>query len=136
MLDVNDDPLRTYLREIHEVRLLTARDERFLASRMEEASALDNVVAALRSETATEPGSLDVLGELVSRIDESRDLLEALSEVMGESGLGAMLTSADVRRRIDGVLEQTLLDALVARLDWDESDVRRELAVVSVETRV
>ena len=30
----SDDPLRTYLREIHEVNLLTARDERFLASRM------------------------------------------------------------------------------------------------------
>src|SRR5260370_32427320 len=34
--DSGDDPLRTYLREIHEVNLLTAADERILACRMEE----------------------------------------------------------------------------------------------------
>src|SRR5215216_4317791 len=49
----SDDPLRTYLREIHEVNLLTARDERFLASRMEESTALEQLVDSLRIETAS-----------------------------------------------------------------------------------
>ena len=45
--DSGDDPLRTYLREIHEVNLLTAADERMLACRMEEMICLDEVRAEL-----------------------------------------------------------------------------------------
>ena len=41
--DSGDDPLRTYLREIHEVNLLTAADERMLACRMEEMICLDEI---------------------------------------------------------------------------------------------
>ena len=95
----SDDPLRTYLREIHEVNLLTARDERFLASRMEESVALDQLVASLRIETASEPSSLDILHELLSRVRESLDLLRIISDLVDERDLGAILTSVDFRRR-------------------------------------
>src|ERR687885_807748 len=44
--DSGDDPLRTYLREIHEVNLLTAADERMLACRMEEMICLDELLQA------------------------------------------------------------------------------------------
>src|SRR2546421_6010622 len=44
--DSGDDPLRTYLREIHEVNLLTAADERWLACRMEEMIAIDELRSA------------------------------------------------------------------------------------------
>src|SRR5690242_14067530 len=79
--DTSDDPLRAYLREIHEVNLLTARDERFLASRMEESIMLDEVVASLRIETAAEPSSLDILHELLSRARESLPLLRTISQI-------------------------------------------------------
>jgi RNA polymerase primary sigma factor len=132
----SDDPLRTYLREIHEVNLLTARDERFLASRMEESVALDQLVASLRIETASEPNSLDVLHELLSRVRESLDLLRIISDLVGELNIGAILTSVDFRRRIDGVLDQELVAAVAERLGWDLADVSREFVVVSVETRL
>ena len=131
-----DDPLRTYLREIHEVNLLTARDERFLASRMEESTALDRLVDSLRIETACEPSSLDILNELFARLRDSFELLGALAEVVGEPDIGLTLTSTDVRRRIDGVLDQELMAALAERLGWELSDVQREIVVISVETRL
>ena len=131
-----DDPLRTYLREIHEVNLLTARDERFLASRMEESTALDQVIASLRIETATEPSSLDILNELFARLRDSLELLQVLTEVIGEPDIGQVLTSVDVRRRIDGVLDQDLMAALAEQLGWELADVQREVVVISVETRL
>lgn len=134
--DGADDPLRTYLREIHEVSLLTARDERYLASRMEEATMLDQVVASLRVETATEPGALEILNELLMRVRESLELLQAASELLGEPDIGTLLTSVEFRKRIDGVLDQEFVAALAERLDWDPSDVERELVIVSVETRL
>ena len=131
-----DDPLRTYLREIHEVNLLTARDERFLASRMEESVALDQLVASLRVETAGEPSNLDILNELFARLRDSLELLEALATVLGEPNLGLALTSVDVRRRIDGVTDLPLIEQLAAHLGWEAPDVQREMAVISVETRL
>src|SRR4051794_41961153 len=53
--DSGDDPLRTYLREIHEVNLLTAADERMLACRMEEMICLDEVRAELQGAEGGEP---------------------------------------------------------------------------------
>jgi RNA polymerase primary sigma factor len=134
--DNSDDPLRAYLREIHEVNLLTARDERFLASRLEESTMLDQVLASLRIETASEPSSLDILHELLIRARESLPLLRACASLIRRPDIGDLLTSIDFRRRIDGVLDQELVSALARRLECDEADVQRELVVLSVETRL
>src|SRR5262245_27392591 len=53
--DTADDPLRTYLREIHEVDLLTAADERELACRIEERVALYRMQAELTASLCREP---------------------------------------------------------------------------------
>src|SRR5919197_935769 len=132
----SEDPLRAYLREIHEVNRLTARDERFLASRLEESTMLDQVVASLRIETASEPSSVDILHELLIRARESLPILRACASLLRRPDIGELLTSIDFRRRIDGVLDQELVSALARRLDCDEADVQRELVVLSVETRL
>ena len=134
--DVSDDPLRAYLREIHEVSLLTARDERYLASRLEESTLLDQVVAALRAETAAEPTSLDILHELLARVRESMPILEAALECTGEPSLGQLLTSVEFRKRIDGVVDQELVALLAEQVDLDLVDALREVVVLSVETRI
>jgi RNA polymerase primary sigma factor len=132
----SDDPLRTYLREIHEVNLLTARDERYLASRMEEATALGQIVASLRVENGSEPGTLAVLHELLARVRESLELLQACSACCGQAHLGELLTAAEFRQQIDGVLDQALVDALAERLSLDPLEVRPQLVQLSVETRL
>jgi RNA polymerase primary sigma factor len=131
-----DDPLRTYLREIHEVNLLTARDERYLASRMEESVALDQVVASLRIETASEPGSVEILSELLTRVREALDLIEALGQVYETRDYGELLTRPELRRQIDGVLDQELMPRLAELLDWEQGDVEREIVALSVDTRL
>jgi RNA polymerase primary sigma factor len=131
-----DDPLRTYLREIHEVNLLTARDERYLASRMEESVALDQVVASLRIETASEPGSLEILSELLTRVREALDLVEAIGQHVETTNFGELLTCPRLRRQIDGVLDQELMQRLSELLDWEQGDVEREIVALSVDTRL
>src|SRR5205823_12410166 len=54
--DSGDDPLRTYLGEIHGVNLLTAADERMLACRLEEMICLDEVRAELVGAEGGQPG--------------------------------------------------------------------------------
>src|ERR1700694_1935478 len=58
--DGGDDPPRTYLREIHEVNLLTAADERMLACRMEEMICLDEVRAELAGAEGGQPSGTGI----------------------------------------------------------------------------
>ena len=132
----SEDPLRAYLREIHEVNLLTARDERYLASRMEEATALDELVASLRAETASEPSSLDILHELLARIRDSLWLLKTCASLLERPNLGELLTATDFRKRIDGVLDEDLVAALAERRGCDVAEIKRDLVLLSVDTRL
>src|SRR5438270_9491230 len=76
--DTGDDPLRTYLREIHEVSLLTAADERMLACRMEEMIALDDL-RALAEVQGDEPlGGAEIAVRLYERMYEKAPLASLL----------------------------------------------------------
>ena len=73
--DAADDPLRTYLREIHEVSLLTAADERELACRIEERVGLYRMQALVRAALGREPTPVEVALGLCARLTEWCDLL-------------------------------------------------------------
>src|SRR5438132_777260 len=70
--DSGDDPLRTYLREIHEVNLLTAADERMLACRMEEMICLDEVRSELAGAEGGQPSGTAIALRLYERVYERR----------------------------------------------------------------
>src|ERR671922_1592667 len=79
--DSGDDPLRTYLREIHEVNLLTAADERMLACRMEEMICLDEIRAELAGAEGGQPTGIGMAVRLYERFYERRQLAEGLSDI-------------------------------------------------------
>src|SRR5579862_4630975 len=79
--DSGDDPLRTYLREIHEVNLLTAADERMLACRMEEMICLDEVRAELAGAEGAQPSGTAIAVRLYERFYERRALTEVLTAI-------------------------------------------------------
>ena len=134
--DSGDDTLRSYLREIHTVNLLTAKDEKYLASRMEESVAFDRLVEALRCERGYDPSCRDIILELRFRMRESAELAFALAELLGFEHIGAMLADPEVRKRIDGVLDASFVEAIGARLGQDTADIVEALKQVSVETRL
>src|SRR5919109_1415886 len=79
--DSGDDPLRTYLREIHEVALLTAADERELACRIEEMICLDEVRAELAGAEGGQPSGTAIAVRLYERFYERRALAEVLAKM-------------------------------------------------------
>src|SRR5207253_9030049 len=99
--DSGDDPLRTYLREIHEVNLLTAADERMLACRMEEMICLDEIRAELAGAEGGRPSGTAVALRLFERFYERRTLAEVLAQMERIAVLGELLPSAAGRQRPD-----------------------------------
>src|SRR4051794_28847373 len=74
--DAADDPLRTYLREIHEVHLLTAADERELACRIEERVGLLRIQAEVHRLLEREPSALDISVDLCLRLHAATDIVD------------------------------------------------------------
>jgi RNA polymerase primary sigma factor len=134
--DSPDDPLSTYLREIHTVNLLTARDEQYLASRMEEAVALDEIVEAIRCESGQDPSSRDVVFELRLRIRESLTVISAMARTLDWCNPAAMLSDPGVRKTIDGVLDAPFVDQLADALELERHEVTDEIKRISIDTRL
>jgi len=135
--DSGDDPLRTYLREIHEVNLLTAADERMLACRMEEMICIDEVRAELAGAEGGPPSGTAIAVRLYERFYERRALAEVLStmEKMGED-VSVMLQSPAVRQRLDYVPDLDLGTSLGGRVGLDASAAQAFIVRFSIDTRL
>src|ERR671931_625804 len=99
--DSGDDPLRTYLREIHEVNLLTAADERMLACRMEEMICLDELHAELAGAEGGHPSATATALRLYERFYEHILLGQVLGEMERVEDLADLLQANPVRQRLD-----------------------------------
>ena len=78
-VEVLDDPVRMYLREIGRVRLLTSADERKLARQLEGGKHLQGVKAELVEELAEDPKAWQITGKLLDRISGAEPLITAMA---------------------------------------------------------
>src|SRR3954447_8445684 len=134
--DSGDDPLRTYLREIHEVNLLTAADERMLACRMEEMICLDEVRAELQGAEGGEPSGTAIALRLYERFYERRALVEVLCDLEKFSEVSELLQATPVRQRLDYVPDVELVGTIGPRIGADGSAAQDFIKRFSIDTRL
>ena len=82
-LEVLDDPVRMYLREIGRVRLLTSTDERVLARKIEGGKHLQGLQTELVALEGRPPRSWEITRALLRRLVAASPLVVALSEQVG-----------------------------------------------------
>ena len=141
-MEVLDDPVRMYLREIGRVRLLTSADERKLARQLEGGKHLQGVRAELSEELAQDAKAWQITGKLLDRISGAESLITAmardfqqrhdaaLSELLELPELQAVLarhrpeaTSADVASSDAGKGQSGEQDAAdQGSEDWEDQD--------------
>jgi RNA polymerase primary sigma factor len=134
--ELSDDPLQAYLREIHTVHLLTAKDERQLASCIENAVAIQACIDHLTANLGCVPSAVDVTRHLYERLHAMTDIVQALSHYAEIDDVGALFTTPEVRAMIDSVLQRELVDHATGRLETETLLVERLLVELSVITRV
>ncbi len=115
-----DDPVRLYLHEIGKVHLLTARDERDLAKKIELAKRLKDIRQGLREKSGGEtPVAADVIVAALKEIGKWADLVHALQEELKLPVINSIIksiTDPKLREAIDGVIEQTLIQAVTRKI--------------------
>ncbi len=137
--DMIDDPVRMYLREIGRVHLLTAKDERSLARRMECGIQVKRLEAELTSPDGRTPRAYETVLLLMERLWEATPLVNALGTHLGRSdalSLSQVMSDPAVLAAIDSELNLEMVEDLAAELDRPTDQVIKELLEFSLNSRI
>ena len=137
--EVLDDPVRMYLREIGRVHLLTSKDERVLARKMEAGRHLDALRAELMRDEDRAPKAWELCCAFLRRLGEAEGLIGSLGDNLG---IGRNLTLSQItdhpklRAAIDAELNPELMGSISRDLEQDQTVVQKSVIRLSLSSWV
>ena len=134
-----DDPVRMYLREIGRVRLLSARDERILARRMEGGKLLSTIEDRLLDEIGTEPSASDVVTAMLEHLGRTGPIIDKMAYELGLTPpvtLAHLTIHPILRNAIKAEIDSELAASVGGALERDPEEVDDNLVIASVEARI
>ena len=132
-----DDPVRMYLREIGRVSLLSAEDEKRLASKMEQHRYIKNLERNWAESYGAPPSATHIVTTLLERVCQSAlllDLLEEQLELPPTPTLKEMITHPQFRSALDGEIDQRLVKAIADRTLNTAVAIEHSLVDLSLDT--
>ena len=136
--EVLDDPVRMYLREIGRVHLLTSKDERVLARKMEGGRHIEQLEKSLGQTEGRPPKAWEICSYLLLRLGRASSLVGALGEYLGLSRNLTLSQIADhqkVRAAIDAELNSDMISSLAEDLYYD-SLLQKKIIQLSLDSWV
>ncbi|MED5404873.1 MAG: sigma-70 factor domain-containing protein, partial [Chloroflexota bacterium] len=136
-VEVLDDPVRMYLREIGRVRLLTSADERSLARKIEGGKHLEGLRQELEELEGRPPRPWEITAGLLKRMVNADSLVKSLSDQLG---LPANLTVSQItdhkklRDAIDAEVSVDMLAAMAEDLNEYQDDVYQRVIGLSLSS--
>ncbi len=136
-MEVLDDPVRMYLREIGRVRLLTSADERSLARKIEGGKHLQALRKELVELEGHQPRPWELCRGLMGRLVTASPLVTALAqqlELTPKPTLIEVTKNETLRRAIDAEVSVDLLAAVGEQLEQPPEDVYRRVLDLSLSS--
>ena len=137
--EVIDDPVRMYLHEIGEISLLTASDEKLLASKIERGRYIRKIEARYFKQYSRYPAAIDVIIDLLSRLIASRPLVDvAVKHLQLDStvSFSQLVLDPKLRRAIDGVIDEALMKAVAEARGESDLEAGRNLIGLSLGSQL
>jgi RNA polymerase primary sigma factor len=134
-----DDPVRMYLHEIGKVSLLTADDEKALASKIEEAKYLERIEELYLQRHGEYPSVVDIVIYLIRHLLASRPLITGLVKLHKLTASDSFLKSLrdpTLREAIDGNVGQELVEAIAKTRGKSAPEVEQGLTDLSTVSRL
>ncbi len=138
-VDLFDDPVRMYLREIGRVRLLKKADEFDLARRLEACKRIHALEAALTSAGESPLTAWKYIVELLRHVCEAEPLVDALSRYVGLEGertLLEIMCEPSLREAVDGELTEEMLNFVADVLNMDPDQAKKDVQDLSLDSRI
>jgi RNA polymerase sigma factor RpoD-like protein len=136
-LEVLDDPVRIYLREIGQTDLLTFKDERELARKLEGMQHLLELEEEFNIKGGRAPLPWEVTGVLLYRLADSALLLAGLEELLGlpqNLTLSQISSDPKLRVEIDAELSQSMIANLAGALAGNEDEIYARIVGLSLNS--
>lgn len=134
-----DDPVRMYLHEIGKVSLLTARDERALASRIEEAKYLEKIEETYFHRYGTYPSPVRIALYLLRHLLAVKPVVDILAKRLGLARTDSFtrrISAPKLRDAIDSVLDQDLMNTIAKATGKSVTEVERSIVDLSIRSRL
>jgi RNA polymerase primary sigma factor len=130
-----DDPVRMYLREMGRVSLLSAREEKLLARKMEEGKYIKRVEEDWLNKNGQLPSTSDTAIALLTRLSQASDFVTALQrelELPRSASVSQLVSDAKLRNSIDNEIQQQLAKEVSEKTATDPGEVERALKDLSL----
>jgi RNA polymerase primary sigma factor len=134
-----DDPVRMYLHEIGKVSLLTANDEKVLASKIEEATYLEKIEELYFQRHGEYPSTVDIVIYLLRHLLASQPLISILSKRLKLAATDSFVKrihDPKLRSAIDRVIDQELVEAIANDTNKSTPEVEQNFISFSIDSRL
>ena len=133
--EIADDPVKQYLHEIGKVKLLTARDERDLAKKIEVAKHLRQIKQDYLKENGESPSPTEVVMLVPREIGRAATIIRLLREQLGLPATESFVVSfSEIRLResINNVLDQQMIENMARKLGRTITETKHLLINLSL----
>ena len=134
-----DDPVLMYLHEIGKVSLLTANDEKTLASKLEEARYLEKIENLRLQHHGRYPLAVSTTIYLLRHLVAAWPIVDILFksfEITTPNNLIQTIRDPKLRAAIDGVIDPELVKAITEANGKNTAEVGRSLIDLSIDSRL
>ena len=117
--EVADDPVRLYLHEIGKVNLLTAKEERALAQKIEAAKRIREIRQDYLEKYGKSPSATEIVLTMLKEIRQSAIIIRLLQEQLDLTPTDSFkesISEPKLRDSIKGVIDQQLIQAIAYRI--------------------
>ena len=134
-----DDPVRMYLHEIGKVSLLTADDEKALASKIEEAKYLENIEELYFQHHGEYPSTVDTVIYLLCHLLASKPLIDILAKRLKLTSADSFIkniSDSKLRAAIDNMISQELMEAIAKDSNKSIPEIEQGMVDISIVSRL
>ena len=138
-VEMIDDPVRMYLREIGRVNLLKAKEERILARALEACKYIQQIEADYNNEEGHPPRAWQCVATLLRELSEAELLAAAVSKYAHfetSLTLPELMSLPEMREALDGELPEEMLHFLSELLNREPDEVKAEVQALSLNSRL
>ena len=132
-----DDPIRMYLHEIGRVPLLTAKDEKVLAKKMEQGRRVREIRDKWLEKYGRPPLAIDVILRMLIELGHTATFIQLLRDELGLPETDKFKESVfdpKIRDSFDDEIDQKLTQDIATRMDVQIPDIEQALIALSLNS--
>ncbi|MCL0095481.1 RNA polymerase sigma factor RpoD [Dehalococcoidia bacterium] len=131
-----DDPVRMYLREMGQVPLLNASEEKRLGRKMDESRHLEEIGESWRKRHGVPPSSVDLAMDILQELAQALPFLDILTEELDlprEAPVSQVLYDSRLHQAIEGEIDRHLVMAIAYKTSTVPDTVEEILTHLSLD---